>query len=532
MRGPLAGTGQLLRLFLRLDRFRLTVWVVSLFAVVWASVDALQRTFTDEQSLQARASLGANPASIMMTGPLFRENYNFGTMVANELSLWVLLPAAVMGVLFMVRHTRADEESGRLEMLRALPHGRLAATAASAALVTLASAALGAAVTAGLLIPGMEPADSFAFGLAVALTGVVFGAIAAVAAQVTGSAGTATGLGLSAVVLAFLVRGVGDVIDHEGSWLSWFSPFAWAQQTRLYSDLRWWPLLVSAAAALLLTALALRLAGGRDLGAGIGQNGRGAAEAKRGLLSPAGLAHRLQTRTFLIWAVGLLFFAVAFGSLASELEGVFDEMPAMTEWVELDLDNLTDAFGALVLSYLSLGPAVLLVTATLRLRAEEREGRLTALLVGGSSRPRLLAGWFAVVAVEAAGVMVLLGFGLGLGMAWGSGEPGWIADMTVASLAYLPAVLFYGAVAALLFGLLPRFTSLAWLLLSWSALVLFLGDLLDLPDRARGVSPVWHTPLVPEAEWDAVPLAVMAALAAVFLAGGLIAFRRRDVIEG
>src|SRR5699024_4657851 len=156
MRGPLAGTGQLLRLFLRLDRFRLTVWVVSLFAVVWASVDALQRTFTDEQSLQARASLGANPASIMMTGPLFRENYNFGIVVANELSLWVLLPAAVMGVLFMVRHTRADEESGRLEMLRALPHGRLAATAASAALVTLASAALGAAVTAGLLIPGME----------------------------------------------------------------------------------------------------------------------------------------------------------------------------------------------------------------------------------------------------------------------------------------------------------------------------------------------------------------------------------------
>lgn len=527
-----AGTGQLLRIYLRLDRFRLMVWVVSLFIVVWASVDALQTTFTDEQSLQARATLGANPASIMMTGPLFTENYNFGTMVANELSLWVLLPAAIMAVLFMVRHTRADEESGRLEMLRALPHGRLAATTASSILVTLASFALGAAVTAGLLIPGMETPDSLAFGLAVALTGLVFGAIAAVVAQLTRSAGTATGLGLSFIVVAFLVRGVGDVIDNEGSWLSWFSPFAWAQQTRLYSDLRWWPLLVSAAAAILLTALALRLAGSRDLGSGIDQDGKGPAGAKRRLLSPEGLAHRLETRKFLIWAIGLLFFAVAFGSLTTELDGVLDEVPTLDEWVQLDLTDLTTSFGSLVLSYLSIGPAILLVNSVLRLRAEERDGRLTALLIGGSSRPRVVAGWFAVTAVEAILVMMLLGFGLGLGMSLGSGEGRWIGDMTLASFAHIPAVLLYGASAIFLFGVLPRLASLVWLLLAWSALVLFIGDLLRLPDWARSISPVWHTPLVPEAEWNPVPLIIMTLLSVVFLAVGLLGFRRRDIAEG
>ena len=59
------------------------------------------------------------------------------------------------------------------------------------------------------------------------------------------------------LALAFLVRGIGDVIDLQGSWLSWFSPLAWAQQTRVHVDLRWWPLLVP-----LLAVIALLMLGG------------------------------------------------------------------------------------------------------------------------------------------------------------------------------------------------------------------------------------------------------------------------------
>jgi ABC-2 type transport system permease protein len=43
------------------------------------------------------------------------------------------------------------------------------------------------------------------------------------------------------------------------------------------------------------------------------------------------------------------------------------------------------------------------------------------------------------------------------------------------------------------------------------------------------VSPFEHTPSVPGGDWDAVPLLVLVAVAAVLAAGGLVAFRRRDV---
>lgn len=527
------GTGRLLRLYLRLDRFRLPVWVLSMFVVVWASVDALQTSFSDPLSLQARGVLGANPAAVMMSGPVFGlDNYTMGLMVASELSLWTLIVAAVMGVLFMVRHTRTDEETGRLEMLRALPVGRMAAPTASMILVALATLAMGAAVSAGLLITGMRVADSLAFGLATALTGMVFGAAAAVAAQLSDNARAASGLGIAAIVVAFLIRAAGDVIDYQGSWLSWFSPLAWAQQTRLYADLRWWPLALSAVTVTVLVTLAFWLVGRRDLGAGLGHGRPGPGRASSRLLSPAGLAWRLENPTFLIWAVGLFAFAVVFGTLADELEGVVDVMPAIDDWVSLDLTDLTSSFGAMLLSYLSLGPALLLVSAFLHLRAEERGGRLTSMLIGGSSRSSFLAVWFAVVAAQAIAVLILLGFGLGIGIAVGSGDTRWIGDMTAASFAYLPAVLLYGTLAVLVFGLFPRLTALTWFYLAWSILVLFLGELLRLPDWARSTTPVWHTPAVPGTEVDPLPLILMTILAVSFLVIGLVGFRSRDIAEG
>lgn len=529
----LTGLGHLLRLHLRRDRVRLVVWVLAFLVLVPASVAAMDAAYPDQASLQARAQLLDNPAAIMMTGPLFSvDNYTFGAMVANELSLWTILPAAIMGVLFTSRHTRAEEESGRLEMLRALPVGRYAAPAAAALLLLIAAALVGAAVAAGLVVTELAVDSSLAFGLATTLTTLVFGALTAVIAQTTESARATTGLGLAALALAFAIRGIGDVIDPQGSWLSWFSPLAWAQQTRLYTDLRWWPLLLSLAATVILTVVAVALSARRDLGASLRRPRPGRPHARAGLLSPAGLAFRLETPTIVWWTAGLFFFAVAFGMLASELEGMVAEMPTLTDFIEINVDDLTRSFGAVLLSMLAVGPVALATAGVLALRREESAGRIAGVLLTGSPRPRLLAGWWAVIAVEAFVMQVVLGFGLGLGMTVATGDGTWAGEMTIASLVYLPAVLLHGAVAVALFGLLPRWAPLAWVPVGWAAFVLFLGELLDLPDWARALSPLWHTPMVPDADVEPVPLLVLTALAVVLTLAGLVGFRRRDITEG
>ncbi len=527
---PFAGTGALLRLFLRISRRQIVIWALAFLALVASSVVALEETYPDAAALQARAALMDNPGAVLMTGPAFAlDDYTFGAMVANELSLWVLLPAAIMSVLLAVRHTRAEEESGRLEMLRSLPVGRFAPAVAAMLTVAIADVAVGLALTGALVGTGMEGADSVAFGVATTLTGLVFGAVAAVTAQLTEHARTASATAMGAVAVAFLVRGVGDVIDRQGSWLSWLSPFAWAQQTRLYVDLRWWPLLVPVLTTAVLLAVAVVLAHRRDLGAGLLAARPGPAAASRGLLSPVGLARRLLTGTFVGWAVGLLLFAIAFGSLANALDGMVEDIPDIGEWIALDLDDLTRSFAAVMLSFLAIGPAALSVWGVLQLRGEERAGRVEGVLVSGASRTRLLGGWLAVVAVGAVCTQVLLGLGVGLGVAAATREAAWVPDLTAASLAYLPAVLVFAALAVALYGVAPRLASVAWALVVWASVVVFLGDLLGLPAAARDVSPLAHTPLVPGVDVAAAPLVVMGGLAVLLIAVGLVGLGRRDV---
>ena len=530
---PLAGLGALIRLYGRLSRRPLIVWTLAMLVLVPASILAMEEAYPDQAALDARAMLLDNPSAVMMTGPYFAaDGYTFWAMVANELLLYVLIAVAIMSVLLAVRHTRAEEQSGRLEMVRALPVGRLAPPLAALVIVTIANLAVSLAVSAGALMVGGPVADSLALGLATALTGLVFAALAMVTAQITENAGTASGMALGMLAIAFLVRGVGDVIDRQGSWLSWFSPLAWAQQTRLYVDLRWWPVLVSLAAIVLLLAIAAALSRRRDVGAGLRAARHGRAGASAALLAPGGLARRLLTSGMLAWGIGLFLFAIAFGSLASSLTDFVEQMPAIGEWAPITAEDLTGSFAAFVLTMLTIGPVALSVSGVLRMRSEELEGRLAGMLLAGTSRTALALLWFVVVLLEVAAMQVLLGLGVGLGVWSATEDTAWIGEMTAASLAYLPAIALYGAFALALFGLRLRATALAWLLVIWTALVTFLGDLLGLPQWARDLSPLEHVALVPSEELEAVPLAVMGSAAAMLVVAGLLLLRRRDLVAG
>ncbi|MEF3119703.1 polyketide antibiotic transporter [Kocuria flava] len=529
---PWTATGRLLRLNLRLDRVRLLVWVLALAGTVYGTVGALRETFPDGQARQARAALLENPAAIMMTGPAFgADDYTLGAMTVNELSLSVLVAAAVMSILLAGRHVRAEEESGRLEVLLALPVGRFAPPAAALGAVAVADAAVGAGVAAALAAAGLGGADAVAWGAATALTGLVFGAVAAVTAQLSGHARTATGLALAVLGAAFLARGIGDVLEPSGSWLSWLSPIAWAQQTRMYVDLRWWPLTLSAAAAAALLGAAVVLAGRRDLGAGLWQGRPGPAAARRGLLSVPGTARRLLRGTFLGWAAGLVLFGLAFGTLADSLEDSAADIPTLEDWLVVDMDALTESFAAATLSYLVLGVSAFAVSAVLRLRTEEEEGRTALLLTAGVPRARWLLGWLGVVVVQVLVLLAACGASLGAGVAATTGEARWAGELTLAALAYLPAVLAVAALVAALLGLAPRAAAaVGWAVVAWIVFVAWFGQLLELPGWARRLSPVELTPLLPSEDWAAAPLAVLAAAALVLTAAAAAGAGRRDLL--
>ena len=527
----LVGTGRLVRFMLRRDRVRLAVWVLSLGGLASYSVAALKTTYPTAADRQARAELMRNPAAVLLSGPGYgTSDYTLGAMVANEVMLTVALGAAVMSLLQVVRHTRAEEEAGRAELVRAGAVGRRAPLTAALAVTGMADAAVGLVVAAGLAGSGLTAADSVALALGIALTGLVFGAVAAVSAQLTQYARAASGIALAALGAAAVVRGVGDIIREGGSPLSWFSPIAWAQQTRAFVELRWWPLLPSVLLVAVLVAAAYRLAGRRDVGAGLLPPRPGPADASRWLSGPAGLMVRLQRASVLGWGVALLLLGLVFGALTRSVASMLSGNTRLADLLAAAGGaSIEDTFAARVALYLGLTVAAFAAGSVLRVEGEESAGRAGLVLAGGVSRRRLLGSGVAVTTGAAVLLLVAGGLGAGVAAAAVTGDAGQVGRLLAATLVLLPAVLVMIGLAAALVGLAPRLGLVSWVILGWAMLLALFGPLLRLPDWLVKLSPFGWVPAVPAEPVGVLPLTVLTLVAVALGAVALAGFRRRDL---
>ena len=524
-------TGVLLRAGLRLDRVRLAVWVVAVGALTGYAANGLRLVYPTAADRQARAALIRTPAGVLLTGPGYgTHRYTLGAMVANEISLFVMVAVAVMSIQLVVRRTRAEEEDGRAELLRAGAVGRPAPLVAALLEVALADAAVTLAVVAGLVGSGLAAPDALALGAGIGLTGLLFGTAAALLAQLTERAPAATGAALAVLALAVGIRGVGDLLAPHGSALSWASPLAWTQQARAFVDLRWWPLLLPVGAVVVLAALAVRTAGRRDLGAGLLAARPGPARAPDGLAGPASLALRLQRGTVLAWTVALLVLGALYGSFADQVAGMLRENARLATALSAgDGRSPTDAYFSAISLFLSLAVAGFAVASVLRVRPEEGAGRVEVVLAAAVDRRSYLGGTLAVAAAGSALALLAAGLGTGVAAAVVSRDPALVGRSLGAELVHLPAALVAGAVAAALVGLAPRLAPLAWVVVGWAVVAGLFGPLLRLPAWAVRLSPFGWDPAVPA---EPVLPGRLLGLCAVALALALVAlagFRRRDV---
>ncbi|QTE30805.1 ABC transporter permease [Pengzhenrongella sicca] len=522
--------GRLTRFALRRDRTRIAVWALALSGLIAYFAAAIPAAYPEPGMLQARAAIMREPAGAFMAGPGYGlDAYTFGAMVSNELLGLLAVAAALTSASLVVRHTRAEEETGRAELIRAGVVGRFAPLTAALATMVVADVVVAAALFAALAGSGFAATDSLAVALGVALVGLAFGAVAAVTAQLAEHSRAASGLAGAALGLAYVLRGIGDAAGPGGSTLSWLSPIGWAQQTRAFVDLRWWPLALCMALAAAAGVVAFALAGRRDLGAGLVPARRGRAQASRALGSPIGVSARMERAVVGGWAVGIGIFAALTGSLGQGIVDSFADQPQLAEVFGAggSADVLSATLAAF-LSFFAMAVAAYAVTAVNRLRREEDEGRVGALLATAVSRTAWFAGALTVTAAACALLLVVAGMCLGLGAAASVGDPDLTWQLAGASLAYLPIVLCFGALAALAFGLRSGGWAV-WALLVASIVVGVYGPLFNLPAGAIDAAPFGLVPLVPSEPFDALPLVLMCAVVAALVTGAAAALRRRDL---
>lgn len=521
-----AGALTVLRFHLRRDRMMLFWWIAGNVLLYYSQAVSTDGLYATQAELdKAAAGMESNGAFIAMAGPARALN-TLGGQVAWQAAAFGAIVAALMSMFLVGRHTRAEEESGRDELVRAAAIGRHAPLAATALLVLMANALLGVLIAASLISYGLPTAGSEALGLAAGLTGLVFGGVALVAVQLVESTRAAYGITGAVIGVAYTLRAVGDVGNGA---LSWLSPIGWGQYLRPYADEQWWPALLSIAAVAVLGWGSVLLFDRRDIGSGVWPARPGPARGSLG--SASALAWRLQRGSVIGWTFGMLLGGLSYGSIGDDVADLIGDSEFSKDVFASAGGSIVDSFYAVAALMLALIGAGFAISSVLRLRGEEGAGFAEILLATALPRWRWAIANLVVTVVGTVAVVLAAGLGMGVGYALVTGDGAAVTRLTGATLQYVVPVLLLAALTWLAYGIRSRWAAIGWLGLGFCYVVMIFGELLRLPGWLMDVSPFRHLAQTPAEDFRTTPVIVLLVITAAVGALGLAFLRRRDVVS-
>ena len=524
-------TGALSFFILRRDRLRVPIWLISLAVLTFAVAESFTDLYATDAERLAIAETMKNPAMAAMVGRGYGlENYTAGAMMAHQMLLFTGLAVAIMSILLVARHTRADEEDGRIELIRSLPTGRLSNLSATLLVMFGVNIVLSLLIGFGLFALGIESMNlegSLLYGAALGAIGLFFTAITAVFAQASENSRGTIGLSFMILGVSYLIRAVGDAGNEV---ISWFSPLGWVLGAEVYVNNYWWPILLTIGVAIVISVLALYLNAIRDLESGFLPAKPGRKYATVFLQSPLGLTLRLQRTGLIAWAIGMFVLGASYGSVLGDLESFFADNEMMQNLIQsTEGFSLTDQFMTMLMSIMAMISTIPAIMAMNKLIGEEKKNRTEHLLGRAVSRTHLIGSSLAVSIVTSFVMLSLTAIGL-----WSAGsvvmEEGLeFGSLYGSAMVYLPALWIMIGLAVLFIGAVPKLASLTWFYLLYSFIVVYLGGLLQFPEWMANLSPFGHIPQIPVEEMDFMKVAILTIIGIILSVAGFIGYNKRDI---
>jgi ABC-2 type transport system permease protein len=526
---PRAGTAVTRALVRQLRRGTAVVAVVSGVLPAFVAIE-YERTFSGAVGVDSLTALAENPAIRTLFGPPVALDdpggftvWRTGTVLAVLVGVW----AALAGT----RVTRGEEEAGRAELLLA---GRVRLTSlVRRALAVLAGAGgvVGTAVAVGMLVAGTAPTGAVLFGAVVGGTAVAGAALGVLAGQLLTERRAASGLAVALLLAGLLARMVGDGVPAL-SWLHWAGPFGSMTRVAPYAEGRWAPLLVLAGQVAVLAAVALALAGSRDVGTGRWRGRDRGRAPSRLLRSLPGLAVHRTRRPTLTWSLGVAAYFLLIGLLATAMldflrdNPVFAQLAAAAGFARL---ASVQGYAASLFSLLAVPVGAYAAGRVAAVAADEAASRLTLLYSRPVGRVRWVAWETAVVAVGTAVVAATAGVATWAGATWVDAGLG-LGEALRGALAVVPVALLCLGAALFALGWLPSAVLAVGVLpAAGGYLLLVLADSFGWPSGVRELSPFAHLAAVPAEPADVGGAVGLLLVAVVLGAAGIAGYARRDL---
>ncbi|MFC5447701.1 ABC transporter permease [Paenibacillus aestuarii] len=518
-------TSSLVKLYLGQNKINILLMLFLPMLLAYGSAASFALMFHSPQELRTYIEqAAASPVSLGMLGHVLSDT--LGGVTVWRIRVSTLLFAAIFNIVFAIKNSRKEEESGRLELLRSGNVGRKASLTAVIVLACMANIIGGLLMAGGLMAAGLPALGSLAAGLATGLCSCFFAAVACAAAQVASSARAASAIAYAILGCFVVFQAIGNFQSSPGG-IFYLSPFTWETMARPYAGENFGVFVIALILIAMVLIAAYVLLGKRDLGAGLLPDRSGSANAKASFNNVFALSWRLHSGMLIAWITGFALFGALLGSLAPVIQSMFNDSAALAGWIT-GLGGTGRAFLLFMIYVLAQVASAYSILTTLRLYSEENEMRAEPLLASTVSRVRWAASHLLYTFAGTALIIAAMGIGAGITLSAVTHNSSEVVHVVCASLAKIPAVWVVAALAVFVYGLIPKLTAgMSWTLLGMFFIVEFLWELHIASVAAFRISPFSY--VYPTSSIAAAPIILLTLIAAGLTTAGMIGLRFREI---
>ena len=526
----------LFKLYLKRDWKKIIIWILGLGLFSGGFVSAFEE-IGKGQGLMGMYETLKNPAMISMVGPTPVESvadYTLGAMYAHEMLLFCGLFAMIMAALHVVSHTRREEEYGLTELVRSFQVGRQANSFAVITEIILINALLTIFIYGVMISFGADTITakgSLLFGASIGMAGILGGVVALVMAQIMATSTGATGSSLGIVGLLYILRAGTDVSNVNFSMLN---PMGWTYLTYPFTKNNWVPLSFAVVFCIITVIIAFALEGGRDMGAGYLPVREGRESAKKSLLSVPGLFIKINKGVVISWLVAFVIMGAAYGSIYGDMQTFLSSNEVMKQMFTLSGVSIEESFTGTIMMVMIGLVSILPIAIVNKLYSEEVRLHLSQLYATKVTRAQLY--WVSVILAVVVGTVGILLASGSLGgtaiSAMGDSSTMNLKQFVAAGYNFLPSVLFFIGLAALVLGWVPKLGKAIYVYLGYSFALNYFGGILDLPEWFSKTAVQSWIPRMPVDQFDGVIFITMTVISILLMVLGYIGYRTRDMVEG
>ena len=477
-----------------------------------------------------------NPAMISLVGttPIqSAQEYTLGATYAHEMLLFCALFSMIISALHVVGHTRKEEERGLTEMVRSFQVGRQAnsmAVMVETIAINIMLFLLVSALMIALRTDSISVTGSILFGLSLGMAGIMGGVIALVMAQLNQASSGATGSSLAIIGFMYMARGVTDISNPD---TSMFNPMGWTYMTYPFTENRFYPIIFATIFVVILAIAAFALEGGRDMGAGYMPVREGRAYAKKSLLSVPGLFLRLNKGIMISWLISYMILGATYGSIYGDMQTFVEGNQLVAAMFSFTGASIEASFTSIIMMVMIGISAILPIAVINKLFAEESKMNLSQIYATRVTRAQLY--WTSLGISFACAILGILMAVVGLGgtamSVMNESTTMTFGDFLGAGYNFLPAVLFFMGLAALVLGWLPKLGKVVYIYLGYSFSINYFGNLANLPEWFKNTAILSWIPRMPVADFDPTVWMVITIISIAMMILGYFGYNTRDRIE-